>query len=124
MERHYTEQAYSDASQQTKDHRRLHQTVSSRKEIDVNAKKGATIYMEVENEMPNILTSDNKTTTEMLVVWRGLQQHHDALAPSLSGYDVLAGTDGGQDSTNTSATWMTEKTITAILNSQNAVDYE
>ena len=31
MERHYTEQAYSDASQQTKDHRRLHQTVSSRK---------------------------------------------------------------------------------------------
>ena len=33
MERHYTEQAYSDASQQTKDHRRLHQTVSSRKKL-------------------------------------------------------------------------------------------
>ena len=30
--------------------------------------KGATIYMEVEHEMPNILTSDNKTTTEMQVV--------------------------------------------------------
>ena len=67
MVRHYTEQAYSDASQQTKDNRRLHQTVSSWK-IDVNAKKGATIYMEIENEMPNILTSDNKTTTEMQVV--------------------------------------------------------
>ena len=37
-------------------------------EIDVNTKKGATIYMEVENEMPNILTSDNKTTTEMQMV--------------------------------------------------------
>ena len=33
MERRYTEQAYSDASQQTKDHRRLHQTVSSRKKL-------------------------------------------------------------------------------------------
>ena len=33
MERHCTEQAYSDASQQTKDHRRLHQTVSSRKKL-------------------------------------------------------------------------------------------
>ena len=68
MERHYTEQAYSDASQQTKDHRRLHQTVSSQEEIDVNAKKGATIHLEVENEMPNILTSDNRTTTEMQMV--------------------------------------------------------
>ena len=37
-------------------------------EIDVNAKKGATIYLEVENEMPNILTSDNRTTTEMQMV--------------------------------------------------------
>ena len=51
--------------------------------------------MEVKNEMPNILTSDNKTTTEMQMVCRGLQQHHDALASALSGYDVLAGTDGG-----------------------------
>ena len=50
MERHYTEQAYSDASQQTKDHRRLHQT-KLQEEIDVNAKKGATIYLEVENEI-------------------------------------------------------------------------
>ena len=33
MERHYTEQAYSNASQQTKDHRRLHQTVRSRKKL-------------------------------------------------------------------------------------------
>ena len=33
MELHYTEQACSDASQQTKDHRRLHQTVSSRKKL-------------------------------------------------------------------------------------------
>ena len=33
MERHYTEQAYSNASQQTKDHRRLHQTVSYRKKL-------------------------------------------------------------------------------------------
>ena len=33
MERHYNEQAYSDASQQTKDQRRLHQTVSSRRKL-------------------------------------------------------------------------------------------
>ena len=37
-------------------------------EIDVNAKKSTSIYMETEHEMPNILTSDNKTTTEMQVV--------------------------------------------------------
>ena len=55
MERHY-----NDASQQIKDHRRLHQTVSS--------KKSTTKYMETEHERSNILTSDNKTTTEMQVV--------------------------------------------------------
>ena len=33
MERHYNEQAYNDATQHTKDHRRLHQTVSSRRKL-------------------------------------------------------------------------------------------
>ena len=37
-------------------------------EIDVNAKKDTTINLEVENEVPNILTSDNRTTTEMQMV--------------------------------------------------------
>ena len=33
MKGHYNEQAYKDASQKTKDHRRLHQTVSSRRRL-------------------------------------------------------------------------------------------
>ena len=33
MERHYKEQAYNDASQKTMDHRRLQQTVSSRRTL-------------------------------------------------------------------------------------------
>ena len=33
MERHYNEQAYNDASQQTKDHGQLHQTDSSRSKL-------------------------------------------------------------------------------------------
>ena len=52
--------------------------------------------METEHEMSNILTSDNRTTTEMQVVQQRLQQHHGTLAPSLPGYSILARTDDGQ----------------------------
>ena len=31
-------------------------------------KEGTTVYMETEHEMSNILTSDNRTTTEMQMV--------------------------------------------------------
>ena len=34
----------------------------------MNAKESTTVYMETEHEMVNILTSENRTTTEMQVV--------------------------------------------------------
>ena len=52
--------------------------------------------MKSDHEMSNILTSDNRTTTEMQVVGRRLQQHHGTLAPSLPGYGILARTNDGQ----------------------------
>ena len=45
--------------------------------------QGTTVYMEDEHEMSNILTSDNRTTTEVQVVWRRIQQYHGTLAPSV-----------------------------------------
>ena len=53
-----------------------------------HAKESTTFYMEDEHEMSNILTIDNRTTTEMQVVRRRLQQY--------PGYGILAGTDDGQ----------------------------
>ena len=49
--------------------RRLYSTDRKlKKDTNDDAKKNTTIYMETEHEMSNILTSDNKTTTEMQVV--------------------------------------------------------
>ena len=62
----------------------------------MNVNESTTFYMETEHEMSNILTSDNRTTTEMQVVSGRLQQHHGSLAPSLPGYGILARTDDGQ----------------------------
>ena len=45
MERHYNEQAYNDASQQTKDHRQLHRTESSgRKLMSMSSKVQRSIW--------------------------------------------------------------------------------
>ena len=52
--------------------------------------------MDTKHEMSNILTSDNRTTTEMQVVWQRLKHRHGTLAPSLPSYGILARTDYGQ----------------------------
>ena len=65
-------------------------------EANVNANQITTSYMETEHEMSNIVTSDNRTTTEMRVVWRRQQQHHGTLDPSFLGYEIMVRTDDGQ----------------------------
>ena len=68
MERHYNEHVYNDASQKKQGPQTATPDRKLKEETNVNAKKSTTIYMETEHEMSNILTSDNKTTTEMQVV--------------------------------------------------------
>ena len=68
MERHYKEQAYNDASQKNYGPQTTTTDRKLKKDTNDDAKKNTTIYMETEHEMSNILTSDNKTTTEMQVV--------------------------------------------------------
>ena len=65
MARYYNEQACNDASQQTNDHRKITPDWQLKEETNVNAKEGTTVYMETEHEMSNILTSDNRRTSEM-----------------------------------------------------------
>ena len=73
MVRYYNEQAYTDASQQTKDHRQLHQTDSSMRKL-------MSMLREVQRSiwklnMRYILTSDNRTTTEIIIIYIYIAQY-------------------------------------------------
>ena len=68
MERHYKDQAYTDGITKNEGPQTTTTDRKLKEDTNVDAKKNTTIYMETEHEMSNILTSDNKTTTEMQVV--------------------------------------------------------
>ena len=121
MTRHYNEQTYHDASQQTKNLRRLHQTDSSMRKLMSMPRK--TFYMETEHEMSNILTSDSRPTTMMQEVWIRLQQHHGTLVPSLPSNGILARTYDDQTRWTRGLLGDREATV-AILNSHDSVPYE
>ena len=74
MARHYNEQAYNDTSQQTKDHRHLHQTDSSRKKLRSMQRKVQRPIWRLNMRYPTysqvitVITVITVTTTEMHAV--------------------------------------------------------
>ena len=66
MAGHYNEQAYNDASQQTKDHRRLHQADSSRRKL--MPMKVQRSICRLNMRCQTYSQSDHRTTTEIQVV--------------------------------------------------------
>ena len=123
MERHYNEQAYSDASQQTKDHRRPHQTVSSRKKLmSMPRRRQRSIcrlnmrcltYSQVTTRQPLRCRWCDEDYNSITMHWLrhcpAMMYWQDRMAARLNEHE------GYLDD---------RETITAILNSQNAVAYE
>ena len=66
MKWHYNEQAYNDASQQTKDHRRLSQTVSSRRKLMSMPRKVQRSIWRLNMRCP---TYSQVTTSQPLRCW-------------------------------------------------------
>ena len=77
--------------------------------------------METEHKMSNILTSDNRTTTEMQVVWPRLQQYHGTLAPHYPAMVYWQELMTARLTEHEAFLDDRETTIIALLNLQNAV---
>ena len=96
---------------------------AQRGNYNANAKKCITVYMDTEHEMSNILISDNRTTTEMQVVWLRLQQHRRHWlrhCAAMVYWQELMTTRLNEHEAHLDD----RETTIAILNSQNAVAYE
>ena len=123
MERHYNEQAYSDASQQTKDHRRLHQTVSSRRKLMSMPRRVKRSIWRLNMRCPTC----SQVTTRQPPRCRWCDEDYNSITmhclrqcPAMMYWQdrmaaILNEHEGYLDD---------RETITAILNSQNAVAYE
>ena len=123
MERHYTEQAYTDASQQTKDHRPLHQTVSSRKKLMSmprrvqrsiwRLKMRCPTYSQVATGQPLRCRWCDEDYSSITMHWLrhcpAMMYWQDRMEARLKEHECDL---------------CDREAITTILNSQNAVDYE
>ena len=123
MVRHYTEQAYSDASQQTKDHRRLHQTVSSRKKLMSMPRRMQQSIWRLKMRCPTF----SQVTTGQPLRCRWCDEDYSSITmhwlrhcPAMMYWqDRMAARLKEHE-----CDLCDREAITAILNSQNAVDYE
>ena len=123
MERRYTEQAYSDASQQTKDHKRLHQTVSSRKKLMSMPRRVQRSIWRLNMRCP---TYSQVTTREPLRCrwcdedYNSITMHWLRHCPAMMYWQERMAARLNEHECDLDD----RETITAILNSQNAVAYE
>ena len=123
MERHYKEQAYNDASQKTKDHRRLQQTVSSRMTLMSMPRKIQRSIWRLNMRCP---TYSQVTTRQPLRCkwcdedYYSITKHWLRHCPAMMYWQELM-----MDRLNEHEVYLDDReTVTAILNSQNAVAYE
>ena len=123
MERHYTEQAYSDASQQTKDHRRLHQTVSSRKKMMSMPRRMQRSIWRLKMRCPTF----SQVTTGQPLRCRWCDEDYSSITmhwlrhcPAMMYWQDRMSARLKEHECDL----CDREAITAILNSQNAVDYE
>ena len=123
MARHYNEQAYNDASQQTKDHRRLYQTDSSRRNLMSIARKVQRSIWRLNMRCPTFL----QVITDQPLRYRWCDEDYNSITehwlrhcPDMGYWQELM-TDRLTEHEN----YLSDRETTiAILNSQNAVAYE
>ena len=123
MERHYNEQTYNDASQQTKYHRRLHQTVSSMRKLMSIPRKVQRSIWRLNMRCPTY----SQVTTRQPLRCRWCDQNYNSITkhwlchcPAMMYWQELM-----TARLNEHEGYLDDReTITAILNSQNAVAYE
>ena len=123
IEWHYNEQAYTDASQQTKDHRRLHQTVSSRRKLMSMPRKVQRSIWRLNMRCPIY----SQVTTRQSLRWRWCDEDYNSITkhwfrhyPAMMYWQELMTARLGEHEGYLDD----RETITAILNSLNAVAYE
>ena len=123
MERHYKEQAYNEASQKTMDHRRLQQTVSSRRTLMTMPRKIQRSIWRLNMRCP---TYSQVTTGQPLRCrwcdedYYSITEHWLRHCPAMMYWQELM-----MDRLNEHEVYLEDReTVTAILKSQNAVAYE
>ena len=122
MARHYNEQAYNDASQQTKDHRQLHQTDSSRRKLMSMPRKVQRSIWRLNMRCP---IYSQVTTGELLRCrwcdedYNSIKEHWLRHCPAMVYWQELMTTR-----LNEYEAHLDRETTIAILNSQNTVAYE
>ena len=123
MERHYNEQTYSNASKYTKDHRRLHQTVSSRKKMMSMLRRVQRSIWRLNMRCP---TYSQVTTRQPLRCkwcdedYNSITMHWLRHCPAMMYWQERMAARLKEHESDLDD----RETITAILNSQNAVAYE
>ena len=123
MERHYNEQAYNDASQQTKDHRRLHQIESSKRKLMSMPRKVQQSIWRLNMRCPTY----SQVTTRQPLRCRSCDEDYNIITehwlrycPAMMYWQELM-----TARLNEHEGYLDDReTIIAILNSQNAVAYE
>ena len=123
MERHYNEQAYSYASQQTKDHRRLHQTVSSRRKLMSMPRRVQRSIWRLNMRCPTY----SQVTTRQPLRCRWCDEDYNSIMMHWLHHSpaMMYWQERMAARLNEHECYLDDReTITAILNSQNAVTYE
>ena len=123
MERHYNEQAYNNASQQTKDHRRLHQTVSSRRRLMSMQRKVQQSIWRLNMRCPTY----SQVTTRQALRCRWCDKDYSSITKHWLRHcpAMMYWQEPMTARLNEHEGYLDDKeTIIAILNSQNAVAHE
>ena len=123
MEWHYNEQAYSDATQQTKDHRRLHQTVSSRRKLMSIPRRVQRSIWRLNMRCPTY----SQVTTRQPLRCRWCDEDYNSITIHWLRHcpAMIYWQDRMAARLNEHEGYLDDReTIAAILNSQNAVAYE
>ena len=123
MERHYNEQAYNDASQQTKDHRRLHQTVSSRRRLMSMPRKVQRSIWRLNMRCPTY----SQVTTRQPLRFRWCDEDYSSITKHWHRHcsAMMYWQELMTARLKEHEAYLDDReTLIAILNSQNAVVYE
>ena len=122
MARHYNEQAYNDASQQTKDHRQLHQTESSRRKLMSMSRKVQRSIWRLNTRCPTysqVTTGQPPRCRWCDEDYNSITEHWLRHCPAMVYWQELMTTRLNEHETH-----LDRGTGIAILNSQNPVAYE
>ena len=123
MTRHYNEQSYNDASQQTKDHRRLHETGSSRRKLISLPRKVQRFIWRLNMRCPTY----SQVTTGQLLRYRWCNKDYNIITkhwirrcPAMGYWQELLTARLNEHVSHLDD----RETTIAILHSQNAVAYK